>query len=155
MSETGERQGDAAHAKTTGADGVWGPATFDATTPLEFVVAAPGAPVTHIYRSPLPRSFDKLDLRPAAALAKEDAGAAAVVRMDRPRGYFGLPRDIVLLDGKQPADIPPGVPAVWHTTLRLAAVEDRPIIGEFNEERIVARAWPANDGHMTIMELTG
>ena len=75
--------------------------------------------------------------------------------MDRPRGYFGLPRDIVLLDGKEPADIPPGVPAVWHTTLRLTTVEDRPIIGEFNEERIVARPWPAKDGHMTIMELTG
>ena len=125
--ETGERQGGAAHSKTTGADGVWGPATFDATSPLEFVVAAPGAPVTHIYRSPFPRSFDELDLRPAAPPAKEDADAAAVVRMDRPRGYFGLPRDIVLLDGKEPGDIPPGVPAVWHTTLRLTAVEDRPI----------------------------
>ena len=153
--DTGERQGAAAHAKTTGADGVWGPATFDSVSPLEFVVAAPGAPVTHIYRSPFPRSFDKLDLRPAAAPAKEDADAAAVVRMDRPRGYFGLPRDIVLLDGKEPGDIPPGVPAVWHTTLRLAALEDRPIIGEFNEERIVARPWPAKDGHVTIMELTG
>ena len=75
--------------------------------------------------------------------------------MDRPRGYFGLPRDIVLLDGKEPADVPHGVPAVWHATLRLAAAENRPIIGEFNEERIVARAWPAGDGHMTIMELTG
>ena len=152
--ESGERQGGSALMKTTGADGVWGPATFDAKTTLEFVVAAPGAPVTHIYRSPLPRSFAKLDLRPAAP-GKDDAGAAAVVRMDRPRGYFGLPRDIVLLDGKEPTDIPPGVPAVWHTTLRLPAVEDRPIIGEFNEERIVARPWPANDGHMTIMELTG
>lgn len=153
--ETGERQGGAAHSKTTGADGAWGPATFDATSPLEFVVAAPGAPITHIYRSPFPRSFAELNLRPAAAPAKEDADAAAVVRMDRPRGYFGLPRDIVLLDGKEPADVPPGVPAVWHTTLRLTTVEDRPIIGEFNEERIVARPWPGKDGHMTIMELTG
>ncbi len=153
--ETGERQGGAAHAKTTGADGAWGPATFDATSPLEFVVAAPGAPVTHIYRSPFPRSFAELNLRPAAAPAKEDADAAAVVRMDRPRGYFGLPRDVVLIDGKEPTDVPPGVPAVWHTTLRLTTVEDRPVIGEFNEERIVARPWSAKDGHMTIMELTG
>jgi pimeloyl-ACP methyl ester carboxylesterase len=152
--ETGERQGGAALTKTTGAEGVWGPATFEAATPLEFVVAAPGAPITHIYRSPLPRSFDQLDLRPAAP-GKDDAGAEAVVRMDRPRGYFGLPRDIVLLDGREPADIPHGVPAAWHTTLKLPAVEDRPIIGEFNEERIVARAWPAKDGHMTILELTG
>jgi pimeloyl-ACP methyl ester carboxylesterase len=153
--DTGERQGDAALSKTTGADGVWGPATFDPTTALEFVVAAPGAPITHIYRSPLPRSFAQLDLRPAAAPAKEDADAAAVVRMDRPRGYFGLPRDVVLLDGKEPDDIPHGVPAAWHTTLRLPSLEDRPIAGEFNEERIVARPWPAKEGHMTILELTG
>jgi pimeloyl-ACP methyl ester carboxylesterase len=152
--DTGERQGSATLTKTTGADGVWGPVTVDPATSLEFVVAAPGAPVTHIYRSPFPRSFDKLDLRPAAP-AKDDAGAAAVVRMDRPRGYFGLPRDIVLLDGKEPSDIPHGVPDVWHTYLRLPAFEDRPIIGEFNEERIVARAWPAKDGHITIIELTG
>jgi pimeloyl-ACP methyl ester carboxylesterase len=152
--DTGERQGAAALSKTTGADGVWGPATFDPTTALEFVVAAPGAPVTHIYRSPLPRSFPQLDLRPAAP-AKDDADAAAVVRMDRPRGYFGLPRDIVLLDGKEPSDIPHGVPAIWHTTLRLPALEDRPIIGEFNEERIVARPWPAKERHYTILELTG
>jgi pimeloyl-ACP methyl ester carboxylesterase len=152
--DTGERQGAAALRRTTGADGVWGPATFDSTTALEFVVEAPGAPITHIYRSPLPRSFAQLDLR-SAALAKEDSDAAAVVRMDRPRGYFGLPRDVVLLDGKEPADIPHGVPAAWHTTLRLPSVEDRPIAGEFNEERIVARPWPAKGGHVTILELTG
>lgn len=152
--ETGERQGAAAHTKKTGADGRWGPAKFDAATPLEFVVTAPGAPITHIYRSPFPRSFAQLDLRPAA-MAKEDADAAAIVRMDRPRGYFGLPRDIVLLDGKQPVDVPPGVPGTWHTKLKLATMEDRPIVAEFNEERIVARAWPAKDGHVTIAELTG
>jgi pimeloyl-ACP methyl ester carboxylesterase len=153
--ETGERLGGPAHAKKTGADGVWGPAKFDSASPLEFVVTAPGAPVTHIYRSAFPRSFALLNLAPSAAAAKEDADAAAIVTMSRPRGYFGLPRDIVLLDGKEPADIPPGVPATWHTKLKLSAVEDRPIVGEFNEERIVARAWPAKDGHATIIELTG
>jgi pimeloyl-ACP methyl ester carboxylesterase len=153
--DTGERQGGATLSKTTGADGVWGPVTVDAATALEFVVAAPGAPITHIYRSPLPRSFAELDLRPAAAPAKEDSDAAAVIRMDRPRGYFGLPRDVVLLDGKEPVDIPHGVPAVWHTTVRLQALENRPIVGAFNEERIVGRPWPAGEGHMTILELTG
>ena len=151
--DTGERQGGAVHSKKTGADGVWGPAKFDAVSPLEFVVAAPGAPITHIYRSPFPRSFAMLNLRPAT-VAKEDADAAAVVQMDRPRGYFGVPRDIVLLDGKTPADIPVGVPGVWHTKLKLAAMEDRPIVAEFNEERIVARPWPAKDNHVTIIELT-
>ena len=153
--ETGEREGGPAYSKKTGPDGIWGPATFESIYPLEFVVTAPGAPITHIYRSPLKRSFAQLNLRPAAAVAKEDADAAAIVRMDRPRGYFGLPRDIVLLDGKEPADIPQGVPATWHATLKLAAMEDRPIVAEFNEERVVARAWPAKDGHVTIVELTG
>ena len=69
--DTGERQGAAALSRTTGADGVWGPATFDPTIALEFVVAAPGAPVTHFYRSPFPRSFDQLNLAPAATLAKK------------------------------------------------------------------------------------
>jgi hypothetical protein len=38
---------------------------------------------------------------------------------------------------------------------RLSAVEDRPIVGEFHEERIVGRPWRAKEGHMTILELTG
>ncbi len=74
--------------------------------------------------------------------------------MKRPRGYFGLPRDIVLIDGKTPGDIPPGVPAVWSTKLKLASADDRPIVAEYNLERIVVRPWPAKDGHITIAELT-
>ena len=153
FAETGERQGGPAHSKTTGADGVWGPVTLDADSPLEFVVTAPGAPITHIYRSPLPRSFAMLNLRPAT-VAREDASAAAIVQMDRPRGYFGVPRDIVLLDGQTPADIPDGVPGVWHAKLKLTATADRPIVAEFNQERIAARPWPAKDNHATIVELT-
>jgi pimeloyl-ACP methyl ester carboxylesterase len=152
--ETGERQGGPAHSKKTGADGIWGPAKFDSATPLEFVVSAPGAPITHIYRSALPRSFALLNLRPSPAPAKEDADAAAIVTMSRPRGYFGLPRDIVLLDGKEPGDIPQGVPAVWRAKLKLGDSTARPIFAEFNEERIVARPWPVKDNHMTIAELT-
>ena len=41
--------------------------------------------------------------------------------MSRPRGYFGLPRDVVLLDGKEPTDVKPGVPTDSATTLRLPA----------------------------------
>jgi pimeloyl-ACP methyl ester carboxylesterase len=152
--ETGERQGGPAHSAKTCANGVWGPAKLDSASPLEFVIAAPGAPITHIYRSPFARSFALLNLRPSAAPAKEDADAAAIVMMNRPRGYFGLPRDIVLLDGQEPADIPRGVPATWHAKLKLAAMEDRPIVAEFNEERIIARPWPLKDNHMTIAELT-
>jgi pimeloyl-ACP methyl ester carboxylesterase len=151
-SETGERRGLALLSKPTGADGVWGPLKTDSVTPLEFVVAAPGAPITHIYRSPFPRSFAQLDLQPSPAAPDADAGA--IILMRRPRGYFGTPRDVVLLDGKRPGDIPAGVPSVWTTKLKLPTVEERPVVAVFNEERIVARPWPAKDNQITIVELT-
>jgi hypothetical protein len=75
--------------------------------------------------------------------------------MSRPRGYFGLPRDNVIFDGKQPTDIRAGVPADSVTTVRLPASEGkRPVVGLFNEERIVARAWPAAENRVSIAELT-
>ena len=152
--ETGSRKGAALLDKKTGADGVWGPLKTDSSTALEFVVAAPGMPITHIYRSPFPRSLAILNLRPSAAIAPADADAGAIIMMNRPSGYFGVPRDIVLLDGQQPGDLPPGVPASWHAKLKLATVEDRPVIAEFNQERIVVHPWSAKDNHVVIAELT-
>ena len=151
-SETGERKGAALISRTAGADGVWGPLRTDSATALEFVVAVRGFPVTHIYRSPFPRSFANLDLQPSRFVPDADAGADIV--MTRPRGYFGLPRDVILLDGRQPGDIPPGVPSVWNTKVVLPIFDDRPICAQFNEERIVVRPWPAREGHITIAELT-
>ena len=90
-----------------------------------------------------------------AAARPADAGAGAVVMMSRPRGYFGLPRDVVLLDGKEPADVKPGVPTDSVTTLRLPADGGRAaVVGLFNEERIVARAWPASENRIAVAELT-
>ena len=80
--------------------------------------------------------------------------AAAVVTMNRPRGYFGLPRDVILIDGKTPDGVPPGVPAAWRLPARFAALEDRAIVCEFYQERIVARPWPLKDRHISIAELT-
>jgi hypothetical protein len=75
--------------------------------------------------------------------------------MSRPRGYFGIPRDVVLLDGKQPADVKTGVPTDSVTTLRLAAAEvGRKVTGLFNEERIAVRAWPAAENRIAVAELT-
>jgi hypothetical protein len=75
--------------------------------------------------------------------------------MSRPRGYFGLPRDVVLFDGKEPADVKPGVPTDSSSTLRLPAAEvGRPVTVLFNEERIVARAWPASENRIAVAELT-
>jgi hypothetical protein len=150
-----ERKGNAVHSLTTAEDGRWGPAQVDPAWPLEFVLTSPDAPTTHIYRSPFPRSSDVVHLRAARPLGPADAGAGAVIIMSRPRGYFGLPRDIVLFDGKEPADVKPGVPTDPTATLRLSAAEvGRNVVAQLNEERIVARLWPAAENRIAIAELT-
>ncbi len=153
--ESGERKGNALYSSKTTADGRWGPAQVDPTWYLEFVLTSPGAPTTHIYRSPFPRSSEVVHLRAARPLGPADAGAGAVMIMSRPRGYFGLPRDIVLFDGKEPADVKPGVPTDSSATLHLPASDvGRNVLAEFNEERIVARAWPASENRIAVAELT-
>jgi Lipase C-terminal domain len=151
----GDRQGQALLRRTTGPDGRWGPVTVAPTDWLEFVVTAPNQATTHLYRSPFPRSSDVVHLRPARPLAEADKAAGAIVQMVRPRGYFGLPRDIVLFDGKEPTDIARGVPTDSATMVKLPIGEiGRPVAGMFNEERIVARAWPAAENRLTVAELT-
>ncbi|WGR99553.1 hydrolase [Bradyrhizobium sp. ISRA443] len=153
--ETGERIGGPLHSSQTGSDGRWGPAQVDPSWSLEFVLTSPDSVTTHIYRSPFPRSSDIVHLRAARPFLPADTGAGVIVMMSRPRGYFGLPRDVVLLDGKEPTDVKPGVPTDSATTLRLPAAEvGRPVVGLFNEERIVARAWPASENRIAIAELT-
>ncbi|MGX1318350.1 hypothetical protein AB7M17_001803 [Bradyrhizobium sp. USDA 377] len=153
--DTGERKGGAVHSAKTGADGRWGPAQVEPSWSLEFVLAAPDAPTTHIYRSPFPRSSDVVHLRPARPLGPADKDAGAIVIMSRPRGYFGLPRDVVLFDGKEPADVKPGVPTDAAATLRLPAAEiGRNIVAQFGEERIVARLWQASENRIAIAEMT-
>jgi len=140
---------------TTAEGGRWGPLQVDPSWYLEFVLGVEGAPTTHIYRSPFPRSSDLVHLRAARPLGPADKDAGAVVIMSRPRGYFGLPRDVVLLDGKEPADVKSGVPTDSTATLRLSAGEvGRNIVAQFGEERIVARAWPASENGIAIAELT-
>jgi hypothetical protein len=153
--DTGERIGSAIHSSQTAADGRWGPAKVDPSWYLEIVLTSPGSTTTHFYRSPFPRSSDVVHLRAARPLGAADAGAGSVVLMSRPRGYFGLPRDIVLFDGKEPTDVKPGVPGDSTSTVRLPAAESgRPVTAIFNEERIVARAWPASENRIAVAELT-
>jgi hypothetical protein len=187
---TGERMGEALHRRTTGEDGRWGPVTVSPDWHLEIVVAAPGHPITHSYRSPFPRSSSVVNLRPAPPdqppkvaapghpithsyrspfprsssvvnlrpappPSEADRAAGAVVRFNRPRGYFGLPRDVVVLDGKEPTDIPRGVAAEATTIARLPAAEiGRSVVGLFNEERLAARAWPLAENRVSVAELT-
>jgi pimeloyl-ACP methyl ester carboxylesterase len=154
--DTGERLGDPLHHRITEADGRWGPVVVEPDWPLEFILAAQGYPTTHTYSSSFPRSSAIVHLRPAQPLAKADAdaGAGAVVTLSRARGYLGIPRDVVLVDGRQPTDVTPGVPRDATSTLRLSADEvGRAVACVFNEERIVARAWPAAEDRVTIAEL--
>jgi pimeloyl-ACP methyl ester carboxylesterase len=153
--DTGERIGGPIHSSQTGADGRWGPAQVEPAWYLEIVLASAGSPTTHLYRSPFPRSSDVVHLRAARPLGPADAGAGAVVLMLRARGYLGLPRDVVLIDGKEPRDVKSGVPTDSVTTLRLPAAEvGRAVISMFNTERIVARAWPASENRIAVAELT-
>ncbi len=153
--DTGERIGDAIHVVKTAADGRWGPAQVRPDWHLEFVLNVAGAPITHTYRSPFVRSSDVVNLRAARPLSAAESGGGAIITMSRPRGYFGLPRDIVLLDGRMPTDIKSGVPTDSTTTVRLAKSElGRAVVAMFNEERIVTRAWPAAQNRMSIAELT-
>ena len=151
---SGGRIGPARHAKTIGADGRWGPFATDAQARLEFVIAAPGYATTHVYRSPFPRSSTVVSLRPERIVdAERDAGA--IVVLTRPRGYFGIPRDRISLDGTSPpAGIPSGVAGVATARLKLADANARAVAGEFNGERIVGRSWPAADQHVVVLELT-
>ena len=151
--DTGERVGEVVHGSKTGADGRWGYAPVDPAWHLEIVLTSPGATTTHFYRSPFPRSSDIVHLRAARALTPADTGA--IVIMTRPRGYFGLPRDVVLFDGKEPADVKPGVPTDSATTLQVPADGvGRAVTALFNEERIVARAWSAAENRIAVAELT-
>jgi hypothetical protein len=150
--DTGERIGGAIHSSQTSADGRWGPAQVDPSWVLEMVLTAADSTTTHFYRSPFPRSSDVVHLRAARPLAPAEATGSVVI-MSRPRGYFGLPRDVVLLDGKEPTDVKPGVPTDSISTVRLAEA-GRPVTAIFNQERIVARAWPASENRISIAEFT-
>lgn len=102
----------------------------------------------------MPRSSAIVHLRPERAL-DADRDAAAIVVLTRPRGYCGVPRDQVSLDGQSPAPgIPPGVAGVATSTLKLAQAAPRAVVGSFNDERIVGRTWPLADNALTSLELT-
>jgi hypothetical protein len=148
---SGARMGAAAHAKTTGADRLWGPFRARPDAYYEFVIQVPGHAITHIYRSPFPRSSDIVHLRPAD-FAKGDATAGSVVMMSRPRGYFGHGRDTFLLDGKVPPGINEGVPGASSGKLLLPDGPLRPVAARFDDEAITVQNWPAKNNHIVIAE---
>lgn len=151
--DTGVRQGDPVHVKTTGVDGQWGPFTAASDALYEFVIEAPGQPITHMYRSPFPRTSRVVHLRPQV-LGKGDADAGAVVYLSRPRGYFGAGRDVIELGDKPAQGIPEGVPTVSTSKLLLPDATPQTVLGRFNDERIPARTWPIKDNRVSVIELT-
>lgn len=153
---TGERIGSARYSQTIAADGRWGPFTAAAGVPYEFVISAPGYATTHIYRSPLPRSSNIVDMHPVR-LTAADQGAGSVVMFERPRGYFDPAREHISFDGHTP---PPGVPptgvaGISSSTIKTAAGSGvRAITGQLDGERITGRTWPAAQDNAVVLELT-
>jgi triacylglycerol lipase len=73
--------------------------------------------------------------------------------MTRPRGYFDPARDRMSFDGQTP---PPGaLPGAGVSSSRLKPTGPaRPIVAEFNGERVVGRLWPdtgVRSGHYAWM----
>ena len=149
--QTGERLGAAAHAKTVGADGQWGPFNARPGVQYEFVIRAEGFAVTHIYRAPFPRSSNLIHFRPVR-IADADKDATSVVTMTRPRGYFGAGRDAMSLDGKPAPGIPPGVPGIAAAKLKLNEAAVRSVAAGFNKQRIVVRSWPLSENRLVFAE---
>ncbi len=150
--QTGERLGAPLLAKTVGADGLWGPLVARHNAYYEFVIQAEGFAVTHIYRWPFPRSSDLVHMRPVR-LAEADRIPGSSISMSRPRGYFGVARDRMSLDGiSPPPGLVPGVPGLSLSRIRINEEKQRAVVAEFNGERIVVRTWPAQDNHAVIAE---
>ena len=150
-SQTGERLGAAVHAKTVGADGQWGPFKAKPDVQYEFVVGAEGFAIAHYYRAPFPRSSSLIHFRPAR-IADADKDALSVITMTRPRGYFGVERDTMSLDGKTPPGLSPGVAGVAASRLKLSEPAGRAVVAVFNNQRIVARSWPLKENRIVFAE---
>ena len=151
---SGARVGRALLSRTIGADGVWGPLAIDSRSALEFVIRAPGYASTHVYHAPFPRSSRIVHLQ-ARVLTGVAPEVTAVVIMNRPRGFLAVPRDTMSFDGHSPPPgIPTGVARVHRSVLELTdSGRARPIVAEFNGERVTGRTWAAHENHLVVLEL--
>lgn len=141
------------HEVMTDAGGVWGPVPVQPDWHLEWEVAFPGRPILHLFAGPFPRGTDVFHIRPPVPLTTAEQGGAAAVRLARPRGYLGAPRDLVLVDGQRPA-IPDGVPSIGATSLNLPAGRlGQGITGVFNTETLVGRAVPTAENRVAVLEM--
>ena len=148
---TGARLGPPRLQTTTRRDGRWGPLSGTPTAYYEFVVAADGYPTTHIYRTPFPRSTDLIRIRLAPPPDGFD-GAAAIVTMTRPRGYFGHGRDTFTMDGRVPEGVVTGVPTTSEATMAFTEADGRAVEVVFNDETMTVRTAPLAEGRVVIAE---
>ena len=138
---------------TTDAGGAWGPVPVQPDWRLEWEVGFPGHPTLHFFAGPFPRGTDVFHIRPPPPLTAAEQGAAAAVRLTRPRGYLGAPRDLVLVDGQRPP-MPVGVPSIGATSVGLAAGRlGRGIAAVFNTETVIGRAVPTAENRVAVLEL--
>ena len=139
---------------TTDAGGVWGPVAVQPGWRMEWEVAFPGHPILHLFAGPFPRGTDVFHIRPPAPLTEAERGAAAAVRLTRPRGYIGVPRDLVLIDQQRPAGIPAGVPMVALASIGLPAARlGTRTTGVFNTETVVGRVVPVAENRVAVLEM--
>jgi hypothetical protein len=148
---SGRRVRAAVHRSVTAANGRWGPFMGAPSAFYEFEVAAPDSSVIlHVYRSPLPRSSRVVNFRlPAPPASRADSVSVLLVR---PRGYFGLGRDTVLIDGTAAAGIPRGVPTVDRVMRWFPADSARSVRTACNGERLVVRTQPTDRRRLVSAE---
>jgi hypothetical protein len=75
----------------------------------------------------------------------------SIVAISRPRGYFGVGRNVFEIDGRTPDGVPPGVPSVSWAQMALTGPL-RPVPTRFDGERITAVNWPAAENRIVIAE---
>ncbi len=148
---SGQRLREPVHRRTTSADGAWGPFTAKPEVYYEFVVSASGYPITHIYRTPFPRSsvYIHLRLRP---LDEREKGTGSIVVLTRPRGYLGHGRDTFLIDDKVPDGVNKGVPGTSEARCRFEPGPPRSIRVTLNKEAMTVLTYPLDSEHIVIAE---
>lgn len=91
----------------------------------------------------------------AERIADADRGAKAIVVFTRPRGYFDAQRDTIELDGRtRLPGVPPSGAGVSSAKLKLDSDAQRTVRGRFNAETVTGLTWPAQEGHVTLLELS-
>ncbi|MBI3693409.1 MAG: alpha/beta fold hydrolase [Acidobacteria bacterium] len=145
---TGRRKGTAVREIVTAADGQWGPLTADPKAYYEFELRDARHSV-HIYRTPFPRSSRYVHLR---FRPPESQQPGSTVVLSRPRGYLGKGRDVIEIDGKEPADVPAGVPVRDSAMARFTDADSRSVPVRLNDEKLTVRTFPAEPSHLVVAE---